>query len=913
VWAPVALAGPQFAAPFVAYPTAQIPVAVAIGDLDGDAIPDLISANVRTGTVSALLGEGDGTFRRRFDSPTSVGPRGIAIGDIDGDGHPDAAAGCYVRDVVSILHGHGDGTFDDPLNLPSAPDPSDVGLEDVDGDGDLDLTTLDSGSTTPPGYVSVRLNDGHGIFGDRVDFPTQGFPVAYRFTDMDDDGHVDLVVANASPNNLTILHGSGDGFFGTPVSTELPGIPGGLFVGDLSGDGHPDVAVYHERMEVGSSVRRIGIYLGSATGTLTASTALFAVGYTIDLAAGDFNGDGLLDLVALGPTACIYNGIGGGLFGPLHPYEIGALPIRIAVRDLNADGWLDLVVAAIDSEMLCVLMNQGNGAFGVDPIYTAMAPQSVAIGDLDGDSDADFAVVSQFQDAIAVHTGSGDGRFTLRRDFATGREPASVQIGDFNGDGRPDLASVSFDGRNSALSVLLADDHGSWLPHHDFLLAGPATSMVLGDWNRDGKLDVAACEWTANWPALSSVEVRFGSGDGNFPPGVVCAVDPLPMGIATADLDVDGDLDIVTTYRRGADTVLGGVSVLRGDGQGHFADKVNHETGNEPRGVAIGDLDADGWPDLVVANSNFSVPLPGKVTILRGIGGGNFDFPIAYAAAVETWGVALADFDADSHLDVALTNATSNTVTVWRGRGDGFLAERTDLGTGARPIVVACGDFDADHKPDLMTANSAAGTVTLLANRSVVVPVWVEDLVATPSAPGMRLDWRVAAPALAMLRGIRVQRALDAAGPYTTLGDAALLPAARMAYVDPEAPADAATWYRLELHATDGTTSFAGPVAAATARGLDVVGLDPLRRSADGSLMVRYRTGATPAPVRLVVVDAAGRRVRTLAAGHESAGAHALAWDARDEHGRRLARGVYWLHLTAAGRSATAKVVLAGP
>ena len=131
---------------------------------------------------------------------------------------------------------------------------------------------------------------------------------------------------------------------------------------------------------------------------------------------------------------------------------------------------------------------------------------------------------------------------------------------------------------------------------------------------------------------------------------------------------------------------------MLGDGAGNFAPHVDFETGNEPRSVAIGDLDGDRIPDLVVANSYFSFLEVGTLSVLRGLGNGDFISNGEYAAGIESAGVTLADWDADGHLDVAMANSGSNTVSVYRNRGDGTFADRLDLGTGVRPTIIAHGD-----------------------------------------------------------------------------------------------------------------------------------------------------------------------------------------------------------------------------
>ena len=900
---------PRLAAPFLAWETGAIPFGIDAGDLDADGRLDLVVANTGESSLSVRLALGDGLFGPQVRIPTADAPWAVAVGDLDGDAALDCVVACYVADSVAVLRGRGDGTFEPRPSLPTPPDPKGVALAALDADPWLDVVTLNSPYNFPPGSLSVWLATGPGTFGVRHDLTAPGKPVAFRAADTNGDGRAELIVAHTDPEGVTILENAGDGTFPQSTTLGLSGTPLGLAVGDWNDDGRPDGAVYIERFELGTLVQRLAVWLG-APDSMVAMPEVFAIGFGSDLASGDLDADGDTDLVAIGSTVNVHLGNGDGTFGFPRPHDAGNEARSGVVGDFDGDGRLDVAVSAAGSWAVAVLPGNGDGSLGVAPMLTASRPQSVACADFDADGALDLVLASPAVDRVAVHRGDGAGGFAAAREFTVPPEPSGVTVADWDEDGALDIAVVTFPnvGVAGRLAVLRGDGSGGFTPAGDWALAGPATLVVSGDWNGDGHADIAAALWTAAWPADGVVETRLGLADGGFAPPVTHAVGPLPMGLATADLDGDSHADLVASFRQSAAVPLGGVTVLRGDGNGGFAARTDYETGPEPRGVALADVDTDGAVDIVVANSNFASPGPGSLAVLRGQGGSDFDPPVAYATGIESFGLLLADLDGDGWLDAATTNAGANTLSVYRGRGDASFESRLDWGTGNRPIAVACGDFDADGRIDLVTANSGAATATVLANRTVQTPVVVSEFTCSACGAARCLAWRLAGAARPSLRGIDVERAADPAGPWTTLTERPLVPAATGSFVDATAPPTPA-WYRLRLLAADGSIAYHGPIAAHTAARGPGLWLAPPTPAVD-AVHIEYEAGQVAANLWLAIVDVRGRIVRTLVRGGRPAGRHQVAWDRRDARGAPVARGVYWVHLVADGRTATRTLVL---
>jgi hypothetical protein len=333
---------------------------------------------------------------------------------------------------------------------------------------------------------------------------------------------------------------------------------------------------------------------------------------------------------------------------------------------------------------------------------TGTSPYSVAIGDLDGDGTPDLAVANSFNgtggNSVSVLLGNGDGTFRARQDFDTGVFPQSVSIGDLDGDGTPDLAVANY--LSSTVSVLLGNGDGTFRARQDFATGSAPRSVAIGDLDGDGTPDLAVAN-SFNGTGGNSVSVLLGNGDGTFQVRQDFATGSRPRSVAIGDLDGDGtpDLAVVNSFDG---TGGNSVSVLLGNGDGTFQARQDFATGSRPISVAIGDLDGDGTPDLAVANNDSHT-----VSVLLGNGDGTFQARQDFATGFRPISVAIGDLDGDAMSDLAVANDNSNSVSVLLGNGDGTFQARQDFATGAGPLAVAIGDLDGDAMPDLAVANYA--------------------------------------------------------------------------------------------------------------------------------------------------------------------------------------------------------------
>ena len=562
-------------------------LSVTVSDVNEDGKPDLLVANycadsncLTDGSVGVLLGNGDGTFRPAvtYDSGASHAVS-VTVADLNEDGKQDLVVANYcgsssncATGSVGVLLGRGDGRFRAAVTYSSGGyEAQSVAVEDVNRDGKLDVLVANvicapNGCAT--GSVGVLLGNGNGTFQPAVTYDSGGFSAeSVAVEDVNKDGKPDLLVANTCVGNggfdcetgsVGVLLGNGDGTFQTPVRYVSGGTgASSVVVMDVNEDGSPDLLVANacgNNGNYGCMIGSVGVLLGNGDGTFHAAVNYTSGGYQpYSVAVNDLNGDGNPDLLVA--NRCVdsgnCNGVvgvrlgnGDGRFQPVVTYDSGGYEAQsVAVADVNGDGKPDLMVANVCADSDCtnggvvgVLLGNGDGTFQAAMSYGSggQVAESVAVADVNGDGKPDL-VVANGDGSVGVLLGNGDGSFQAAVTYGSGGASASsVAVADVNGDGKLDLVVANYcassDCANGSVGVLLGNGDGTFQAAVSYSSGGLYTgAVVLGDLNRDGKLDlVVANEYASSSATNGSVGVLLGNGDGTFQAAVSTST-PTPL------------------------------------------------------------------------------------------------------------------------------------------------------------------------------------------------------------------------------------------------------------------------------------------------------------------------------------------------------------------------------------------------
>jgi hypothetical protein len=339
---------------------------------------------------------------------------------------------------------------------------------------------------------------------------------------------------------------------------------------------------------------------------LNVSSALATGTNPSSVVTADLTGNGKLDVVVTnGGTnnISISLGNGDGTFQAPVNYPAGTNPDSVAVGDFNGDGKLDLAVANSGSNDVCIFLGKGDGTFQAAVNYAVGAgPTALAVGDFDSDGKLDLAVANSGSQNVSLLLGRGDGTFQAAVDYGAGTNPSSVGVGDFNGDGELDLA-VANSGSNN-VSILLGNGNGTFQSAVNYPAGSNSSSVAVGDFNGDGKLDLAVANPGLGNFSEGNVSILSGNGDGTFKAAVNYPTGFNSSSVILGDFNGDGKLDLaVPNADFGGNPVAPGIMILLGNGDGTFQANVNYEAGSNPSSVAVGDFNGDGRLDMVAADT----------------------------------------------------------------------------------------------------------------------------------------------------------------------------------------------------------------------------------------------------------------------------------------------------------------------
>ncbi len=438
--------------PALAFDADFVPAALAVGDVDLDGWPDLLSVDRRGGGIGVFRNDRSGRLVGAPHHAARLGAGRFAVDDWNCDGRPDLVGLEPGGRGAVLLAGRGDGSFGDATALRLDFGPADLWLGDLDGDGTLDLAAPDLFADG----LTVLRGDGAGGFAEsgRVTYPVGFAPTRVRGARLLAGGAFDLVVAHATSRGfLSVARnpgGEGAFTFAPDDTVEVGGRPVALVVGQVDAGGGEDVIVAI------AGTNTVAVFLADGTGKLHLHATLeTAAGGLAALALGDVDGDTRTDLVVAAEGAhsiSVWKGSGGGDFTRGQEWRTGLRPLALALADLDGDGDLDVVsgqgAAYPAGGLVVVYPGDGNGGFGgFDAAATARVgadPRGLAVANLDGVGGLDLAVANAGASTLTILPGGAAGTLSFGAPLTFGTTAAAdvVVAGDFDGDGRIDLLSA---------------------------------------------------------------------------------------------------------------------------------------------------------------------------------------------------------------------------------------------------------------------------------------------------------------------------------------------------------------------------------------------------------------------------------------------------------------------------------------
>ena len=478
---------------------------LAVGDLNGDGLPDLALAHY-DGNLGILLGNGNGTFQAEKSATVGLVQYGynkeLTLNDINHDGILDLLVFDQWGETVQILIGQGNGTFgltqqilQTDLNLNS------LAFADFNNDGQVELATFGYGALS----LFSDLGDGtfHRMFEDFI--VTGSYTISVTLHDINHDGNLDLIQGN-NRGSISVLLGNGNGSFQQAQDIDVGGMwPDQITIADVNDDGNPDLIVRNSYSS--------GVLLGNGNGSFQAMHLLLIDPWLSfypgrgSVAVGDVNGDGKVDLVfsdldgTNGSGIHVFLGDGNGNFQFAGDVPSGAAQDSISIGDFNGDGHQDLINGI-------VFLGNGDGTFAYDESdYVADT-----VGDFNNDGNLDYLYMGLYYDSSnIIHNGiriwcPSSQHTSSLQELAIGNNPVSATASDLNGDGNLDITVTYKD----SIEIFLGNGDGTFQGRQDFNLGSPLNyyRWAIGDLNHDGKQDVVA-----TWGDLAHVFLANANAD----------------------------------------------------------------------------------------------------------------------------------------------------------------------------------------------------------------------------------------------------------------------------------------------------------------------------------------------------------------------------------------------------------------
>ena len=661
--------------------------------------------------LSVYLNDGAGHFTLKNNYVIGVSivhvARALATADLNADGNLDLVVPDISNSTVAVLYGKGDGTFQDPVEFASLYNSTGVAIGDFNKDGKPDIVVAAT-APKPLGGIAVLLNSGNGTFQSPVIYTHPGGVDngLVAVADLNADGKLD-VVESSENSGVAVFRGNGDGTFQAATTYAVP-YASAIALGDLGGGKKPDIVAtsYPDGTVWVLLNKGTGIFQISSVYSADSSAMAMVTGMAIALA--DFNGDKKLDFVAGNPagqfvTVGLGNGDGTFRDSP-HYNQSGLWSYGIAAGDFNRDGVLDLVQAGGGTGVgLSLMLGTAHGVFKAPTFIDLAAGANGAVTfvravDVNADGKPDIICVNK--KGVVVLLGLGTGKFKPAVTYpASSSYPVQVWLADLNGDGKLDVVTTNNDG---TISSLLNKGKGLFGTATGFPSGTGAypSAPALGDFNSDGKVDIVVGDFQA-----SNLELLLGNGNGTFQSPIALSSPIRPGTVRAADFNKDGKLDLAIPSNDNS----GSLAILLGNGNGTFSAGSPYEWFDDstcllscahyPVSMVVVDLNGDNNLDLAIAPDNPWYLICGGyrcaeqylgAVVYLGKGDGTFEQQSGWLAGISPMWAEAGDFNGDGMPDLAFVSTDTNygqtSVTILQNSTQPVSVSPLSINFPAKPV-----------------------------------------------------------------------------------------------------------------------------------------------------------------------------------------------------------------------------------
>ncbi len=639
-------------------------------------------------------------FPTRTDFEAGFAPWAIATGDINGDGKQDMVSANFSGNSISVF-----------------------------------FNTTVTGSNTP-------------TFAARTDIDIAGNSMYLTLGDINGDGKPDLIIANSTTSNVSVMinrtvTGSMTPDFTTIVDFTTGGKPLSVCIKDFNMDGKPDIAA-------GDQDSAVCLFINN---TITGDTAAafsthydFSGGLSVDFAASeDFNGDGKPDIVAVDgdDTASVFiNTTVPGASVPSCTPRVGFATLDLATGvstgDINLDGKPDFAIVNYDT--MSVFLNTTTLGSSTPSFSSRFdfaiedgSPMGIIITDMNCDGKPDVITSNINTNTLSVFLnvtspGSSVPVFLSRADFGTLQIPENLAVADLNGDGKPDMLTAN--SGSDSISIFINRTGVGITPasytNTDFSMQSGSTpmSVISQDFNGDGKPDLASGDYNnkevsvfVNTTTPGSITPTYSAAQ-NFSTGAGS-----PPALASGDFNLDGknDLAVINAEPGGGYIAVFLNTTAPGASSVSFSAHTDFPMANGPRVVEVGDINGDGKPDLIATNGLDNSAAVFLNTTTPGASVPSFSARTDFSTGNEPQEICLADFNGDGKIDFATSNGISNNVSVFfstttPGASTPTFSARTDFAGIGLCWGITSADFNGDGKPDIAVTSITVDSVAVMLN-----------------------------------------------------------------------------------------------------------------------------------------------------------------------------------------------------